>query len=86
MKAGKIRRSIQRFEDYSRDLISSDMNSFEDRLNLLISYCKSDAFFQKIDEQLVYNKSVTFDRSILFSNKFFGGKVCLIITLLGLLL
>ncbi|MGI3017483.1 hypothetical protein [Shewanella algae] len=61
MKAGKIRRSIQRFEDYSRDLISSDMNSFEDRLNLLISYCKSDAFFQKIDEQLSHNKSVNFD-------------------------
>jgi hypothetical protein len=40
MKAGKIRRSIQRFEDYSRDLTSSDMNSFEDRLNLLVSYFK----------------------------------------------
>lgn len=40
MKAGKVRRSIQRFEDYSRDLISSDMNSFEDRLNLLVSYFK----------------------------------------------
>ena len=61
MKAGKIRRSIQRFEDYSRDLTSSDMNSFEDRLNLLVSYFKSDAFFQQIDKQLIHNKSVDFD-------------------------
>jgi hypothetical protein len=61
MKAGKIRRSIQRFEDYSRDLTSSDMNSFEDRLNLLVSYFKSDAFFQQIDEQLIQNKAVDFD-------------------------
>jgi hypothetical protein len=61
MKAGKIRRSIQRFEDYSRDLTSSDMNSFEDRLNLLVSYFKSDAFFQQIDEQLIQNQSVDFD-------------------------
>jgi len=61
MKAGKIRRSIQRFEDYSRDLTSSDMNSFEDRLNLLVSYFKSDGFFQQIDEQLIQNKAVDFD-------------------------
>jgi hypothetical protein len=61
MKAGKVRRSIQRFEDFSRDLISSDTNSFEDRLNLIVSYFKSDAFFQQIDEQLIHNKSVDFD-------------------------
>lgn len=61
MKAGKIRRSIQRFEDYSRDLTSSDMNSFEDRLNLLVSYFKSDSFFLQIDYQLIQNKSVDFD-------------------------
>jgi hypothetical protein len=61
MKAGKIRRSIRRFEDYTRDLICSDMNSFEDRLNLLVSYFKSDAFFLKIDEQLINNNSVNFD-------------------------
>ncbi|MBL4830487.1 MAG: hypothetical protein JKY55_11470 [Aliivibrio sp.] len=61
MKAGKIRRSIQRFEDHSSDLTSADMNSFEDRLNLLISYCKSDTFFQQIDKQLIENKSVDFD-------------------------
>jgi hypothetical protein len=61
MKAGKIRRSIQRFEDYSNDLSSADMNSFEDRLNLLISYCKTDDFFQEIDKQLIGNTSVDFD-------------------------
>lgn len=61
MKAGKIRRSIRRFEDFSRDLISSDMNSFEDRLTLLVSYFKTDAFFLKIDEQLTNNSSVNFD-------------------------
>lgn len=61
MKAGTIRRSIQRFEDYSRDLRNADMNSFEDRLKLLISFCKIDDFFSKIDAQLINSDAVDFD-------------------------
>ncbi|MCS0352845.1 hypothetical protein ND920_14745 [Vibrio ordalii] len=61
MKAGKIRRSIQRFYDYSRDLINADMNTFDDRLDLLISFCKDDDFFSKLDQQLIANPKAEFD-------------------------
>jgi len=61
MKAGKVRRSIQRFYDYSRDLSNADMNTFNDRLNLLISFFKTDDFFSKLDKQLIDNPKADFD-------------------------
>ena len=49
---GKIRRSLQRFKDFAGDLSRADMNTFDDRLSLLMDYCKNDEVFQIIDKQL----------------------------------
>jgi hypothetical protein len=61
MKAGKIRRSIQRFSDFTNDLIRADMNTFGDRLALLMNYCRTDEVFAKMNDQLLGNASVNFD-------------------------
>lgn len=58
---GKIRRSLQRFTDFAADLSRADMNTFDDRLSLLMDYCKNDEVFQVIDSQLKNVDSVDFD-------------------------
>jgi len=58
---GKIRRSLQRFLDFAGDLSRADMNTFDDRLSLLMNYCQNDEIFQVIDRQLTDIKSVDFD-------------------------
>lgn len=58
---GKIRRSLKRFEDFAGDLARSDMNTFADRLNMLIDYCKTDPVTLVIHEQLINMPSVNFD-------------------------
>ncbi len=58
---GEIRRSLQRFTDFAGDLSSADMNTFDDRLSLLMDYCKNDEVFQVIDGQLKNVDSVNFD-------------------------
>lgn len=58
---GKIRRSFQRFNDFASDLSSADMNTFDDRLALLMDYCKNDEIFHVIDAQLINVNSVDFD-------------------------
>jgi hypothetical protein len=58
---GKIRRSLQRFTDFAGDLSRADMNTFDDRLSLLMDYCKNDEVFQVIDAQLKSVNSVDFD-------------------------
>ena len=60
-RAGEIRRSLQRFIDFANDLLGSDYNTFEDRLNLLISFCESDAIFVNIHKQLMNFEAVDFD-------------------------
>ncbi len=59
---GKIRRSLRRFEDFAGDLARSDMNTFEDRLNLLLDYCKNDQIFSIIHEQLMKVPNVNIDK------------------------
>ena len=59
--AGKIRRSLQRFIDFAGDLSRADMNTFDDRLSLLMDYCQNDVVFQVIDQQLTSIESVDFD-------------------------
>lgn len=59
--AGKIRRSLRRFEDFAGDLARSDMNTFDDRLNLLMDYCKTDQVFSVIHAQLMSAPNVDFD-------------------------
>jgi hypothetical protein len=58
---GKIRRSLRRFEDFAGDLARSDMNTFDDRLNLLMDYCKTDQVFSVIHAQLMSVPNVDFD-------------------------
>ena len=58
---GKIRRSLKRFEDFAGDLAKSDMNTFSDRLNMLMDYCKTDPVTVAIHEQLINMPSVNFE-------------------------
>lgn len=58
---GEIRRSLQRFRDYSSDFINSDFNTFDDRFNLFISFCKSDKVFSVIHNQLISLPEKDFD-------------------------
>jgi len=58
---GKIRRSLQRSIDFVSDLSRSDMNTFDDRLSLLVSYCQNDEGFEVIDRQLAGVMLVSFD-------------------------
>ena len=58
---GQIRRSLQRFLDFAGDLSRADMNTFDDRLSLLMDYCQKDEIFQLIDRQLSDVSSVDFD-------------------------
>ncbi len=61
MKAGKVRRSIQRFADFANDLLAADMNTFDDRLSLLIKYFENDELFESIHNQLTKYSNVDFD-------------------------
>jgi len=61
LSAGKIRRSLKRFEDFAGDLARSDMNTFNDRLRLLMDYCKSDTVLSLIHAQLMSMPGVDFD-------------------------
>lgn len=75
LSAGKIRRSLKRFEDFAGDLARSDMNTFNDRLRLLMDYCKSDPVLSVIHVQLINMPSVDFDswhKEVLST---FGGMV-----------
>lgn len=60
LTVGQIERSIQRFGDYSNDLIQSDMNTFEDRLNLFFSFFEQNETFSRIHNQLTSMPSVNF--------------------------
>jgi hypothetical protein len=60
--AGQVRKSIQRFHDYAEDLILSDMNTFEDTLNLFIDFCETDSVFSGIHAQLQSIPHADFDQ------------------------
>jgi hypothetical protein len=60
--SGQIRRSIQRFNDYSSDLIHSDMNSFEDRLNMFFNFCLTDEVFAVFHIQLISVEGIDFNQ------------------------
>lgn len=59
--SGQIARSIQRFNDYANDLMRSDMNTFDDTLNVFINFCESDNVFSIIHSQLQSVPKVDFD-------------------------
>ena len=61
LSVGKIRRSLRRFEVFAGDLTRSDMNTFNDRLKLLMDYCKTDPVLSVIHTQLINMPSVDFD-------------------------
>lgn len=48
-----IKKSIHRFDDLSSDVLSSDMNTFSDKLKQLIFYFLDDEFFHEIHEKLM---------------------------------
>jgi len=58
LKAGKVRRSIQRFNDYASDLIHSDMNNFDNRLNVLLEFFRTDELLSNIHNQLTDTSSI----------------------------
>ena len=62
LTSGKIKRSIQRFSDYARDLLQADMNTLADRLNMFFDFCKSDDVFSEIHQQLLTVPGVSFDQ------------------------
>ncbi|MBL9113737.1 MAG: hypothetical protein JNJ83_01935 [Verrucomicrobiaceae bacterium] len=59
--SGAIKRSIRKFTDYAGDLLKSDYNTFEDRLNVFIQFCSSDEVFSRIHEQLISVPNADFD-------------------------
>ena len=59
--SGQVIRSIQRFSDYANDLLRSDMNTFEDALNMFITFCESDNVFSIIHNQLQSVLEANFD-------------------------
>ena len=61
LSVGKIRRSLKQFEDFANDLSKSDMNAFNDRLRVLMKYCKSDPVLCLIHTQLISMPGVNFD-------------------------
>ena len=73
--AGKIRRSLRRFIDFAGDLSRADMNTFEDRLSLLMDYCQNDEVFRVIDQQLTSVESVDFDAWYTDRKSTIGGMV-----------
>jgi len=61
LSVGKIRRGLKRFEDFAGDLARSDMNTFDDRLRLLVNYCQSDPVLSIIHNQLMSMSGVDFE-------------------------
>ncbi len=57
-QAEQIRKSIRTFRDYSGDLLRSDLSTFADRLQALMYFCRTDAVFSTIHQQLVNNPNV----------------------------
>jgi hypothetical protein len=53
LSAGQIRRSIQRFNDYARDLESADDSNFTDRLNVFVEFCRADPTISRVHQQLM---------------------------------
>ncbi len=72
---GEIRRSLQRFTDFAGDLSGADMNTFDDRLSLLMDYCKNDVVFQVIDNQLTNIDCIDFDTWYSERKSTMGGMV-----------
>ena len=60
--AGQFRRSLQRFSDFGGDLIGSDMNTFDDSLNVFLDFCEHDPVFSSIHQQLLSVRNVDFDQ------------------------
>ena len=58
-KARQVQRSIQRFRDYAQDLISADMNTFNDRINVFLDFCQQDPVFSEIHQQLLVATDAT---------------------------
>jgi len=50
--SGEILRSFQRFNGYANDLLRSDINTFDDALNMFLDFCESDNVFSIIHNQL----------------------------------
>ncbi|QPI65903.1 hypothetical protein [Vreelandella venusta] len=60
MKPEKVKRSIERFRDYSSDLLCSDNATFNDRLRMLVNFLENDEVLSRIDKQLAGYKADEF--------------------------
>lgn len=58
---GEVQKSIQRFDGFAEDLMRSDMNTFENNLNLFINFCETDSIFSAIHAQLQSVPNADFD-------------------------
>lgn len=61
-RVSQISRSFRKFSDYSGDVLRSDMNTFDDRIHFLMSYCKSDSVFSTIHGQLIQGDDAVFEK------------------------
>lgn len=61
LTSGQVQRTIQKFSDYSRDLLQADYNTFDDRLKVFVHFCETDTVFSRIHAQLQTIKGVDFD-------------------------
>lgn len=59
--AGQVTRSVERFNDFGRALSRSDHANFENSLAIFLNFCKTDAVFSKIHDQLVDVPTEGFD-------------------------
>ena len=53
IKAGRIRRSIDRFSGLASDLLQADRGTFNDRIEMLVEYCRTDETISRIHQQLM---------------------------------
>lgn len=61
LTAAQVKTSIRKFQDYADDLIQSDMNTFDDCLNIFMHFCESDPVFSLIHSQLQSVPDTDFD-------------------------
>ncbi len=73
----QVEKSLRRYHDYSSDLLTADWDTFNDRAQRLIQFCKSDAVFSRLHSQLVSVQGANFKEwlaeKLAQSNGWVGG-------------
>jgi hypothetical protein len=61
MTSGQIRRALQRFRDYAGDVVSSDFDTFTDRLKLMVHFVQTDVVVEQVHRQILDVPCPSFD-------------------------